>query len=370
MNKFFSKSKNQINIILDKNTIEGNIFDICDHFLNNKNQEYKEISYSNNNDDELFFFKKKKIKNKNNNFLNLKRKASKEGINYESNKKIKLGSNEKKDIKKENNNFTKNNDITINNKLIEIIKSDIFDYDLNFESKIKSYIKKLFWKSFIFRKYGGDIKLSSEIVKDIKKYKNNRKNNLNIVNIKVSTINKEKENEPTSENSNMNNQNSNSSIISIRIDNEDNFSIDNNININKLKEEEKLLLEIENTKGLENEYKFLKDFLYNDNFFINNTFFPDNFTNDENITQEILSENNLLRKIISLKLYGVLKLIFPSLDENIIQKNMKYLEFLANNIDKIMRDKYLLIIEIIYSKLKKEAIKVKQNINNKINLII
>ena len=367
METFISKVKNQINQIIDKNLIENNIFDIldiCNHFLNNENQEYKGINYPNNND-ELFFLKKDI--NKNNNFLNLKRKASKEKINYGSNQIIKLKSNEKKYIKKANN---KKKNVTINNKLIEIIKSDIFDYDINFESNIKTYNKNLFWKHFIFRKYGGDIKLSSEIVKDIQKYERNKNKKLNLLNIKTSKLNKEKENELTSENSNMNNKSNYNNIISIRIDDEDNFSINNDINDNNSREEENLLIEIENTKGLENESKFLKEFLYNDDFFINNTFFPDNFTNDENITKEILKENNILRKIISLKLYGVLKLIFPSLDENIIQKNIKYLELLANNIDKILGNKYLLIIEMIYSKLKKEAIKVKQNIKNKINLII
>ena len=365
MEIFDSKVKKQINNILDKNVIENNSFDI----YNNRNQKFKGINYSNNND-ELIFFQK----NKNNNFLNLKRKSSKEDINYESNKIIKLDSNEIKYINKENNNPVKNNNEIINNKLIEIIKSDIFDYDTNFESNIKTYHKIKFWKNFIFRKYGGDIKLSSEIFKDIQKYEINNNNKLNIFDIKTSKINKEKENEQTSENSNINNQNSHNNIISIRIDDEDSEDNEDNINnnnANNLKEEEKLLLEIENTKGLENESIFLKEFLYNDYYFINNnTFFPNNFNNDDNNTKEILIENNILRKIISLKLYGVLKLIFPSLDEKIILKNTKYLELLAYNIDKIMGNKYLLIIEMIYSKLKKEAIKVKQNIKNKINLII
>jgi len=368
MINIFSNDKNKcnhINKIQDKKLKEGNIYDICiskkiinNNFLSNKNQKYNE-NHCAINFDEIFKLKKN---DNNNNFLNQKRKISEKKMNYKNNNIIKLNSKKKKNNKKNsyNCNNKKNNKI-INNKSFEAIKSDILDYDTNFESYIKNYNKKFFWKNLIFRKFDGENKLVSEIINDIKKYEIE---NAERSNIKISKLNNKikKENEIISENFNVNNHKNNNNIITIKLDDDDEDN-SNNINMNNLTEKEKLLMQIENTKGLENESKFLKDFLYSENYFKNNNiFFPNNFSDDDNIKNRILKENNILRQTISLKLYGVLKLIYPSLDKNIFVKNIIYLEFLANHIDKLFGDKYLLLIEILYCRLKKEAIKMNKKI--------
>ena len=378
-----------------------------DNIMNTNNDIIYPISNKINDKDIINDYYSKKNSNKFSiNFLNMKKKRildreKKLVENY--NHKIKI------DLSDEDNNINENENLNItnhfemlNDKIIDIIKSDIFDYDKNFEKDIKKNMKKNFWKNLIFRKFGGQNKLLLEIIKEIKKYehKNYKKNKIEncVINIKTENFEKKQENEnellydnttaPQQKTNNIQNRNN---IIVIQLDDDDENEEDKNNNNNEviekeeneekindkynisdiynykniknyenLTENEKLLIEIYNLKGLETESKFLKNFLYNENYFLeNNIFFPEDFDDDE-ITNDIIEENSILRQTISLKLYASLKLVFPSLDKGIFQKNITYLENLAYTIDKMIGNSYLLIIDIIFSRIKEEAIKIKQ----------
>lgn len=385
-----------------------------DNIMNTKNDIICPIINKINNKDIINGNDSKKNSNKFSisNFLNIKKKRiidkKKQFIEY--NHKIKI------DLSEEDNNINENENLNItngfemlNDKIIDIIKSDIFDYDKNFEKDIKKNTKKNFWKNLIFRKFGGQNKLLLEIINEIKEYelKNYKKNKIEI-NINTENFEKKQENEnellhdnSTISQQKINNIPNRNNIIVIQLDDEDedeeNKKNNNNEDIEKeekeeksddkynmvdlynnkkifnyenLTENEKLLIEIDNLKGLETESKFLKNFLNNENYFEeNNIFFPEDFDDDE-ITNDIIEENNILRQTISLKLYASLKLVFPSLDKVIFQKNITYLEYLANNIDKMIGNSYLLIIDIIFSRIKEEAIKKKQKINKTKNYFI
>ena len=347
------------------------------------------------------------------NFLNIKKKRikdKKKEFIEKYNHKIKI------DLSDEDNNINEIENLNITNgfemlnyKIIDIIKSDIFDYDKNFEKDIKKNTKKNFWKNLIFRKFGGQNKLLLEIIKEIKEYelKNYKKNKIENSIININTENFEKkqgnENEILHDNSTVSQQKANNTqnrnnIIVIQLDGDEDkedkknnnnediekekneeksndkynmvdiYNYKNIFNFDNLSENEKLLIEIDNLKGLETESKFLKNFLYNENYFEeNNIFFPEDFDDDE-ITNDIIEENNILRQTISLKLYASLKIVFPSLDKKIFQKNITYLEHLANTIDKMIGNSYLLIIDIILSRIKEEVIKkkAKKKQNNKL----
>ena len=366
---------------------------------NNKNHVNKErnIIYIKKNSNKGNNFSNFKENNKiNTNYLNNKRKRKKKLIK-KINNRIKF--NKKLDLLKGNNNSIQNK---INNN--DTFKYDIFNYDSTFESKIKENIKKYFWKNLIFTKFSGQNKLLSEIINDIEKYENKKNNWKNALTIKKSKI----ENDFKFENmSSPKEKKRNNNIIIIELDDEDiidyskniynnnniNNNIENNVNfqnnninvgesvninnvnlqknkINNLTEEnEKLLTEIENIKELENESKFLKEFLIKENFFVENKkFYPDNF-NDSEIKKEIINQKNLLRQKTSLKLYAILKNIYPYLENNIFQKNITYLEYIAYSINKFLLDKYILIIDLIYLKLIKETIKIKskKNENKKVD---
>ena len=366
---------------------------------NNKNHVNKErnIIYIKKNSNKGNNFSNFKENNKiNTNYLNNKRKRKKKLIK-KINNRIKF--NKKLDLLKGNNNSIQNK---INNN--DTFKYDIFNYDSTFESKIKENIKKYFWKNLIFTKFSGQNKLLSEIINDIEKYENKKNNWKNALTIKKSKI----ENDFKFENmSSPKEKKRNNNIIIIELDDEDiidyskniynnnniNNNIENNVNfqnnninvgesvninnvnlqknkINNLTEEnEKLLTEIENIKELENESKFLKEFLIKENFFVENKkFYPDNF-NDSEIKKEIINQKNLLRQKTSLKLYAILKNIYPYLENNIFQKNIIYLEYIAYSINKFLLDKYILIIDLIYLKLIKETIKIKskKNENKKVD---
>ena len=392
-NKSNQLDKIQLNNIMIQDY--NNIYSI----INETNDNYRINDKYSKKDSNQFSIIKNNVKN--NNFLNFKRKPK------SNKKKIKLKNNNHKiriDLDDENNNENENNNTNniemLNDKLIEIIKSDIFDYDTNFEIDFKKNLKKYFWKNLIFKKCGGQNKLLFEIIKDIEKYENKKNKKIKKENIlNIPNYEKEKENEFLNDNSIISQSKRNkkinrNNIIVIHIDddeqeenedikeennkeennkeeNNDNYDINLSdiYNLSELSEKENLLLEIENTKELENESKFLKEFLYNGNYFEeNNILFPENFAYDE-ITEDIMEEENILRQSISLKLYAMLKLVYPSLDKYIFQKNITYLEHLANKIDTIIGNKYLLIINMIFSRIKEEALKIKQRKNQEKNSI-
>ena len=394
-NKSNQLDKIQLNNIMIQDY--NNIYSI----INETNDNYRINDKYSKKDSNQFSIIENNVKN--NNFLNFKRKpkSNKKKIKLKNNNhKIRIDLDDENNNENENENNNTNNIEMLNDKLIEIIKSDIFDYDTNFEIDFKKNLKKHFWKNLIFKKCGGQNKLLFEIIKDIEKYENKKNKKIKKENIlNIPNYEKEKENEFLNDNSTISQSKRNkkinrNNIIVIHIDddeeeenedikeennkeennkeeNNDNYDINLSdiYNFSELSEKEKLLLEIENTKELENESKFLKEFLYNGNYFEeNNILFPENFAYDE-ITEDIMEEENILRQSISLKLYAMLKLVYPSLDKYIFQKNITYLEHLANKIDTIIGNKYLLIIDMIFSRIKEEALKIKQRKNQEKNSI-
>ena len=354
----FGNNSNQINIFQNMNILKDFNCDIRNqkNIINNikKNDNNEKINtYENKNYNKIIFFPNNNNKLENN-FLNIKRKriSENEENNYSQNNIIKI------DLSEDNNDQNCINNDEIFNDKIKNILSNILEYDSNFENYIKSYSKKYFWKNIIFLKLGGQDKLLHEIIKGIHNY------NININKKHKLPVNSYiKDNDLIFENNklpiNENKENKNKfDDDEIKINEEKN----NQIRINNITEEEKLLIQIENTKGLENEIKFLKEFLYNENYFKENQiFFPENFV-DNNISNEIADKNNLLREVNSLKLYGILKLLFPSLENEIFKKNIRYLEYLANYIDKFLGGKYLLLINMIYFRIKKEVTKTKKKL--------
>ena len=394
-NKSNQLDKIQLNNIMIQDY--NNIYSI----INETNDNYRINDKYSKKDSNQFSIIENNVKN--NNFLNFKRKpkSNKKKIKLKNNNhKIRIDLDDENNNENENENNNTNNIEMLNDKLIEIIKSDIFDYDTNFEIDFKKNLKKYFWKNLIFKKCGGQNKLLFEIIKDIEKYENKKNKKIKKENIlNIPNYEKEKENEFLNDNSTISQSKRNkkinrNNIIVIHIDddeeeenedikeennkeennkeeNNDNYDINLSdiYNFSELSEKENLLLEIENTKELENESKFLKEFLYNGNYFEeNNILFPENFAYDE-ITEDIMEEENILRQSISLKLYAMLKLVYPSLDKYIFQKNITYLEHLAYKIDTNIGNKYLLIINMIFSRIKEEALKIKQRKNQEKNSI-
>lgn len=338
-----------------------------------KIQDDNKIQINRDNADNKFsYFKSNKM---NNNFVKVKRKRAPQNkiIIYDNYSKI----NKKKKYKK----------IIINNEKFETIKSELLDYEPDFETIIKANSKKDFWKNLIFKKFGGQKKLLSEIINDIEKnenkiYKKKRKmkkkkkitkkieNDINLLKNNASKEeNSEKnENELFFQNESTTPSKKNrSNIITIYLDDEDSINniMTNQINdISYLTEEENILNQIKNIKGLENEYKFLKKFLYNENFFNENeNFCPATFIQFE---KKEINKEIIYMLAINLKFYSILKIIYPNLDYKIIQKNIQYLQYLAKSVDKFIENKYELIIEMIFGRLKKEAEKKNQK-NNKSN---
>ena len=122
-----------------------------------------------------------------------------------------------------------------------------------------------------------------------------------------------------------------------------------------------------NNDAFNNNEPFLKDILNNINYFNKKPggqLYPDNFFKDIYLKDGIISKSGLLRKKMCLQLYNVLKLVLPSWQEDIFKKNVIFLEYLARYIDPLFGNKYMTIINLIYNRIKNEAVKIK-NKNNK-----
>ena len=377
-----------------KNTNNNDIYSISNEINNDDIINYE---YSKRNSNKFSFSQNNCIKN--NSFLNCKKNrisSRKKDLIKDYNHKITINLNDDDNNINENDIFNNTDNFEVfNDKIIDIIKSDLFDYDINFEKDIKDDSKKNFWKNLIFRKFGGQNKLLLEIINDIKKYENIKHKNNNIsVKTKRKKIIPENEYESIYDNVTVSQQKASkpqnrNNIIIIQLDDDDeeehnSEEIIDKENVKEINDKEiisennykydmidkcsndyfnkklKLLLKIDDLNGLESESKFLRNFLYNENYFNeNNIFFPEDFDDDE-ITNNIIEENNILRQTISLKLYALLKSVFPLLEDDIFQKNVTYLELLAYSIDKKIGNKYSLIIDIIFSRLREEVVKLKQ----------
>ena len=113
---------------------------------------------------------------------------------------------------------------------------------------------------------------------------------------------------------------------------------------------------------------FLKDIINNENFFgtkLDGKLYPDNFFKEIYLKGGITPEVELLRKKLCLQLYGILKLVLPFCQDDIFKKNVIFLEYLARYYDPTFGNKYKIIINMIYNRIKTEVIKIKnRNITN------
>ena len=113
---------------------------------------------------------------------------------------------------------------------------------------------------------------------------------------------------------------------------------------------------------------FLTEFINNQNFFNkkpDGQLYPDNFFKEIYLKEDIKSKSELLRKKICLQLYSVLKLVLPFCQEEIFKKNVIFLEYLARHLDPSFGNHYMTIINMIYNRIKSEAVKIKNKNKNK-----
>ena len=267
-----------------------------------------------------------------------------------------------------NNEVIMNKSLSLHKELVSKYLEDIFNYDLINELKIAN-------NQEINNILGKDINLLEEIIATIDKIKTEKekksllsikdKNKLisendDLKDLDIIIIKKEIEN---SENKN------NENIIYNNENDINNNSEEETINNNKLREEKenKITDENNNKMNFNNNEPFLKDILNTPNYFskkIEGQLYPDNFFKDIYLKSNISSRTELLRKKMCLQLYNILKLVLPYCQEDIFKKNIIFLEYLARKNDPLFGNKYMTIINMIYNKIKLEAVKIK-NKNNK-----
>ena len=270
-----------------------------------------------------------------------------------------------------NNEIIMNKSLSLHKELVSKYLEDIFNYDLINELKIAN-------NQEINNILGKDINLLEEIITTIDKIKIEKekksllsikdKNKLisendDLKDLDIIIIKKEIENSENKNNENIiyNNEN--------EINNNNSEEEEKTINNNKLKEEKenKITDENSNKMNFNNNEPFLKDILNTPNYFskkIEGQLYPDNFFKDIYLKSNINSRTELLRKKMCLQLYNILKLVLPYCQEDIFKKNIIFLEYLARKNDPLFGNKYMAIINMIYNKIKLEAVKIK-NKNNK-----
>ena len=270
-----------------------------------------------------------------------------------------------------NNEVIMNKSLSLHKELVSKYLEDIFNYDLINELKIAN-------NQEINNILGKDINLLEEIIATIDKIKTEKekksllsikdKNKLisendDLKDLDIIIIKKEIENSENKNNENIiyNNEN--------EINNNNSEEEEKTINNNKLKEEKenKITDENSNKMNFNNNEPFLKDILNTPNYFskkIEGQLYPDNFFKDIYLKSNINSRTELLRKKMCLQLYNILKLVLPYCQEDIFKKNIIFLEYLARKNDPLFGNKYMTIINMIYNKIKLEAVKIK-NKNNK-----
>ena len=270
-----------------------------------------------------------------------------------------------------NNEVIMNKSLSLHKELVSKYLDDIFNYDLINELKIANNqeINNILCK---------DLNLLEEIITTIDKIKTEKekksllsikdKNKLisendDLKDLDIIIIKKEIENSENKNNENIiyNNEN--------EINNNNSEEEEKTINNNKLKEEKenKITDENSNKMNFNNNEPFLKDILNTPNYFskkIEGQLYPDNFFKDIYLKSNINSRTELLRKKMCLQLYNILKLVLPYCQEDIFKKNIIFLEYLARKNDPLFGNKYMTIINMIYNKIKLEAVKIK-NKNNK-----
>ena len=294
-----------------------------------------------------------------------------------------------------NNEIIMQKSISLNKDLTNKLINNFFKYDNNFIQKLSLYSQE---QNNIYNHMTSNIeeignKISLEIdninknnsqyinnneinkekEKDININQQKEKNIIQLKEQKINMVYKEnddacinKNNEsdfiPTNKNNNNNNYK-----FSSKQKLTDELTINNNID-NESKVNNNESTDIWNNDSFNNNEPFLKDIINNPNYFNKKNgdqLYPDNFFKEIYLKEGINSRSELLRKKMCLQLYSVLKLVLPFCQEDIFKKNVIFLEYLARHIDPSFGNKYMIIINMIYNRIKSEAVKIKNKNKNK-----
>ena len=320
--------------------------------------------------------------------------------NRQYNKQIKKYSDElfriNIEIKRKNNN---NNIINILDDIKNIINNNNFEYDFNIVKDLliilNSYThynnEVIMNKSLLLHKDIVDNFLESifsyddikEISLDNEKEEDDKLNNIfDMCEEIITSLNKMKSNkENSSKNKNRiineNTHNEDIKDLDIIIIKKDDENIENK-NVSNIYNYENTNNSEEETKNKENKEKeisdgnnyeepFLNDVLNTPNYFskkIEGQLYPDNFFEEIYLKSHINTGTELLRKKMCLQLYNILKLVLPSCQEDTFKKNIIFLEYLARKKDPLLGKKYMAIINMIYNKIKSEAVKIRNKNKN------
>ena len=258
-----------------------------------------------------------------------------------------------------NNQTIMNKSLSLHKEIISKFLEDIFSYDDINEINLDN-------NQELDEIISNTLKIYEEISIDLDKIKNNKEkkslkdkniilsdncNNDELKDLDIIIIKKEIEN---SENKDSDN------IINDINNNSDEETKNNNIESKENKENE--ITNTNNKFNFNNNEPFLKDILNTPNYFskkIEGQLYPDNFFKDIYLKSNIGSRTELLRKKMCLQLYNILKLVLPYCQEEIFKKNIIFLEYLARKNDPLFGNKYMTIINMIYNKIKLEAVKIK-----------
>ena len=275
------------------------------------------------------------------------------------------------------NSYTHYNNETIMNKSLSLHKEivskylqDIFSYDSIHEidientEEINDIINNAYSLCEEIIKELDKIKTEKEkksllSLKDKNKILNDNCKNDDLKDLDIIIIKKEFDN---SENRNMDNIYSSSIEVNNNLEEEEDEIKDNDKNESKENKENEIINENDNKININNNEPFLKDILNTPNYFskkIEGQLYPDNFFKDIYLKSNISSRTELLRKKMCLQLYNILKLVLPYCQEDIFKKNIIFLEYLARKNDPLFGNKYMTIINMIYNKIKLEAVKIK-----------
>ena len=275
------------------------------------------------------------------------------------------------------NSYTHYNNETIMNKSLSLHKEivskylqDIFSYDSIHEidientEEINDIINNAYSLCEEIIKELDKIKTEKEkksllSLKDKNKILNDNCKNDDLKDLDIIVIKKEFDN---SENKNMDNIYSSSIEVNNNLEEEEDEIKDNDKNESKENKENEIINENDNRININNNEPFLKDILNTPNYFskkIEGQLYPDNFFKDIYLKSNISSRTELLRKKMCLQLYNILKLVLPYCQEDIFKKNIIFLEYLARKNDPLFGNKYMTIINMIYNKIKLEAVKIK-----------
>ena len=275
------------------------------------------------------------------------------------------------------NSYTHYNNETIMNKSLSLHKEivskylqDIFSYDSIHEidiennEEINDIINNAYSLCEEIIKELDKIKTEKEkksllSLKDKNKILNDNCKNDDLKDLDIIVIKKEFDN---SENKNMDNIFSSSIEVNNNLEEKEDEIKDNVNNESKENKENEIINENDNKLNINNNEPFLKDILNTPNYFskkIEGQLYPDNFFKDIYLKSNISSRTELLRKKMCLQLYNILKLVLPYCQEDIFKKNIIFLEYLARKNDPLFGNKYMTIINMIYNKIKLEAVKIK-----------